>query len=250
MLIPVDQLVGQLPPRGAARGTAWRRVQSAPLMKGLVKKLSDADDPGSFSNRMRGRRFALFERLVAPLGRPLKILDIGGTNAFWEMRRWAGLDDVSVTLVNLHPEPQRHANIFPTAGDATNLPQYADGSFDVAFSNSVIEHLFTFENQLKMAREVRRVGRHYWVQTPNYWFPMEPHFQVPGWQWMPRWLRVQILRRCACGRRGPIPDPTAARRSIEEVHLLTRRQMRRLFPDAQLYPERFAGLVKSWIAWG
>ena len=145
---------------------------------------------------------ALLEQFMAPLPRPVRILDVGGTNAFWEMRGWAGRDDVQIVTVNLKAEERRHSNIEPRAGDAIDLGEYADNSFDLVFSNSVIEHLFTYENQVAMAREVRRVARAYWVQTPNYWFPIEPHFHVPGWQWMPTGIRIELLRRRRCGWRG------------------------------------------------
>lgn len=65
-------------------------------------------------------------------------------------------------------------------GDATNLSQYSDKSFDIVFSNSVIEHLYTKENQISMAKEVNRVGKNYFIQTPNYWFPIEPHWVFPS----------------------------------------------------------------------
>jgi hypothetical protein len=184
------------------------------------------------------------------LPRPLRILDVGGETAFWENRGWAGRDDVRIFSLNLVPEEQRHENIKPVAGDATNLAEFADGSFDVAFSNSVIEHLFTFENQRRMASEMRRVGRAFWMQTPNFWFPMEPHFHVPGWQWMPLGLRVAMIRRWRCGWRGPCPDPAGARKLVEELRLLRESEIRSIFPGATLIAERFCGLVKSWIAIG
>jgi hypothetical protein len=213
-----------------------------------IRSLADADAPGSLANRLRARRFALFERLTARLPRPLRILDIGGTNAFWEHRGWANRGDVQITLVNIAAEPRVHANIHPREGDASDLVEFRPGDFEVVFSNSVIEHLFTFERQAAMAREVRRLGPAYWVQTPNYWFPMEPHFHVPGWQWMPESLRVGLLRRRRCGWRGPCPDPEAARQLVREVRLLTRHELRRLFPEATLIRERFVGLTKSWVA--
>lgn len=211
--------------------------------------MSDWKNPGSFSNRMRSRRMELLERLMEPMRRPVRVLDVGGTNSFWEMRGWAGRDDVQIITVNLKAEERRHSNIEPRVGDAIDLSEYADESFDVAFSNSVIEHLFTYENQVAMAREVRRVARAYWVQTPNYWFPIEPHFHLPGWQWMPRRIRTELLRRRRCGWRGPCPDREQARRMVEEVRLMTRRELRRLFPGATIRAERFAGLVKSWIVY-
>ena len=215
-----------------------------------LRWLADDENPKSFSNKLRARRFRLFETLVASMPRPLRILDVGGTNDFWEQRGWAGRTDVEIFSLNLIPEQQRHENIKPIGGDATNLTQFDDRSFDVAFSNSVIEHLFTFDNQRRMAAESQRVGKAFWVQTPNFWFPMEPHFQVPGWQWMPLQLRTGIIRRWRCGWRGPCADLASARTTVEEVRLLSRSELKKIFPGAILVPERFCGLIKSWIAIG
>ena len=215
-----------------------------------LRWLADDENPKSFSNKLRAKRFRLFETLTASMPRPLRILDIGGTNDFWEQRGWAGRTDVEIFSINLIPEIQRHENIKPLAGDATNLSQFADRSFDVAFSNSVIEHLFTFDNQRKMASESQRVGKAFWLQTPNFWFPIEPHFQVPGWQWMPLGVRVAMIQRWRCGWRGPCADVAGARRLVEEVQLLTLKELRQLFPTAHFVAERFGGLVKSWIAIG
>ena len=139
--------------------------------------------------------------------RPLSIIDIGGTNEFWEQRGWAEREGVTITTVNLTAQERRFDNVIPTVGDATDLSHFADGEFDLAFSNSVIEHLFTFESQQRMAAEVSRVARAYWVQTPNFWFPMEPHFLTPAWHWMPVSLRIAVLRRRGVGWMGRCPDP-------------------------------------------
>jgi len=213
-----------------------------------IRSLADGKNPNSFSNRARTRRFQRFEALAATLPRPLRILDVGGTNEFWENRGWAGRDDVQIASLNLEAQPQKHENIQSLAGDATDLRQFADGSFDIVFSNSVIEHLFTLDQQRRMAAEVQRVGKSYWVQTPNFWFPMEPHFHIPGWQWMPLALRVSMIRRWRCGWRGPCPDPERARTLVSEVRLMSGRELRQMFPTAKLVPERFCGFVKSWIA--
>jgi hypothetical protein len=164
------------------------------------------------------------------------------------MRGWANLDDVHLTILNIYEQQKRNVNITPIIGDATNLNQYADGSFDIVFSNSVMEHLFTLENQACMALEIRRVGKAYWVQTPNFWFPMEPHFLVPGWQWMPLNARVALLRRWKCGWRGPCSNRARALKLVKEIRLLTVKELRQLFPTAKIIPEQFGGLVKSWIA--
>ncbi|MGE3109782.1 MAG: class I SAM-dependent methyltransferase [Phycisphaerales bacterium] len=215
----------------------------------VLGNMANVEDPGSFSNRMRSRRFAKFEGLCKPLARPIRVIDIGGTEEFWRQRGWAGRADVRITLVNLFQEKATSDNIESVVGDATRL-SYADKSFDVAFSNSVIEHLFTWENQQAMAREVRRVARAHWVQTPNYWFPMEPHFHVPGWQWMPASLRASMVKRLTVGGRGPYGDSAKAMEAVKEIRLLTGSEMRRLFPESEIWPERLGGLVKSWVAIG
>lgn len=213
----------------------------------LLRTLADADSPISLSTQMRAKRFEFFKELVAPLPRPLSIIDIGGTPRFWELCGWANRHDVQITIINLKTSVCNHSNIQIKVGDATSLTDYPDQSFDIAFSNSVIEHLFTYEKQASMAREVQRVGRAYWVQTPNYWFPMEPHFQIPGWQWLPMTVRVAIIRRYACGWRGPCPDLDQARKIVKEVRLMTRRELSQLFLGASIKAEHFGGLVKSWI---
>lgn len=199
---------------------------------------------------MRARRFALFRNLAAQLPKPISIIDIGGTTSFWEQHGWADREDVEITLVNQKAEERKHANIIPEAGDATDLKDHAESSFDIAFSNSVIEHLFALDNQRAMAAEVLRVGRAYWVQTPNFWFPIEPHFHMLGWQWMPEFLRIWTIRRRACGWRGPCPDPEEARNAVREVRLLTRRKLQKLFPEGKIISERYCGLVKSMIVVG
>lgn len=212
----------------------------------LIRRLANTDAPNSFANKLRTRRFRQFEALIAHIPKPLHILDVGGTNQYWERRGWAGQTDVWITTLNLASEEQRHKNIQPLTGNAINLSQFADRSFDLVFSNSVIEHLFTFTNQRRMALEVQRVGKAIWIQTPNFWFPIEPHFHVPGWQWMPVGLRVAMLRRYTCGWHGPCTDPVRARELVEEVRLLTAKELRAIFPGATFIPEWFCGLVKSW----
>jgi len=220
------------------------------MMGAWFRRLSDAESPGSFSNRMRDRRFQHFKQFIEDLPRPVSILDVGGTGDFWDKRGWAQRDDVHITTLNLRAEPQKFNSVVPVVGDATNLEAYASQSVDVVFSNSVIEHVYTKDNQKAMADEVQRVGSRYWIQTPNYWFPIEPHFQVPIWQWMPRDLRIWLLTKRQFGRRGPCSSYDEAADLVDEVRLMTRRELREMFPKAEITPEMFMGLVKSWIISG
>ena len=212
-----------------------------------LRRFADVNRGDSYSNRIRSRRFARFESLLSDIEKPVRILDIGGTNNFWEQRGYAGRDEVEIVTANISAEGQLHGNITPVEMDASRI-DFGDDSFDVVFSNSVIEHLRTPDAQEAMAGEVRRLAPRYWVQTPNYWFPVEPHFLTPGWQYLPEDVRVWLLRRWRFGWRGPCPDRDRARELVSEVRLLRRREIVEMFPDAELVTERFGPLAKSFVA--
>jgi hypothetical protein len=218
----------------------------------VMRRLADQSKSGSFSNHRRSRRFEAFAEIVEAVAarqdRPVRILDIGGTNSFWENRGWGERDDVEIVLVNLEAEARTHANIDPRAGDATDLSEFPDRSFDIVFSNSVIEHLQTRDRQAAMAREVRRLAPVYWIQTPNFWFPVEPHFLTPAWHYLPVAARVALLRRRRWGWRGPCPDRAEAETLVREIRLMRGSELRKVFPDAALKPEKIGPLVKSFVA--
>lgn len=214
-----------------------------------LKAAADVENPHSLSNRMRNKRFTLFDAFIRELPKPLRLIDIGGTEMFWERRGWAGRTDIDITAINRESSVPRYSNLRTLSGDATDLSDYGNKEFDVAFSNSVIEHLFTRENQARMAAEVDRIAKAYWVQTPDFWFPIEPHFHVPGWQWLPRNTRVALIQRRRCGWRGPCPDLELARAAVDEVRLMTVSEMRNLFSGGEIWQERFCGLSKSIVAY-
>lgn len=226
-----------------ARPLAFTRFE--PMRGFSLVNRADVESADSLSNRLRAARFRLFESLL-PAG-SARILDIGGTNAYWTQRGYAERTGIEVLLVNLAPEPQVAENLIPVVADASSL-DYDDMEFDVVFSNSVIEHLVTRRAQHAMAREVRRLAPTYYVQTPNYWFPIEPHFLAPGWQYLPERVRVEALRRRRFGHLGPVPDPLQAFECVEEIKLLTSRELRLLFPDATIHRERFGPWTKSLTA--
>ena len=216
----------------------------------LLMRLADSEAASSLGTRLRRRRLAHFRALLDALPRPLRVIDLGGTARYWELMGLAGAPGVHVTLVNLGAEPDPGPGFVSLVGDARHLPAFADGSFDVVFSNSVIEHVGALPDQRRMAREVRRLAPRYYVQTPNRHFPVEPHFLFPGWQFLPEAARVALLRRTAVGWYPREPDPERARAAVREIRLLTRRELMRLFPGAEVREERFLGLVKSFTVFG
>ena len=125
-----------------------------------------------------------------------------------------------------------------------------DASFDVVFSNSVIEHVGTYQDQIQMAKEVRRVGKRYFVQTPNKYFPLEPHFLFPLFQFLPINIRVLLLQNFKLGWFSKTPDKVKAREIVESIRLLDKREFISLFPNAELYEEKIFGMTKSFVVYG
>lgn len=212
----------------------------------FFSRFADNTNNESWAHRCRMARFRFFAQLLRNLPPGARVLDVGGTQAHWEMM--GELPEIHVTLLNLEKEETSGPQFDSIAASALELP-FADGEFDAIYSNSVIEHLFTWENQVKMADEVRRVGRNYFVQTPNYFFPIEPHWVFPGFQYLPKFTRVALIRRFQLGHMDRIEDRKAAWHQIEEVKLLTVPKMRRLFPDGLVWREKIGPLTKSIVSY-
>ncbi len=216
----------------------------------LIHHLADNRRRDSLAGRMRRRRFAFFESLLAPLPRPVHILDLGGTLTFWETM---GIDEqagLEVVLLNLTTTPVDRPHFRSVVGDARAMPEFADQAFDVIFSNSVIEHVGSFEDQRRMAREVQRVGQRYFVQTPNRYFPIEPHYLMPGFQFYPLALQVLLVKNFAMGWYPRQPHGADALAQVRANRLLTRTELRTIFPQADIYCERMFGMTKSLVAYG
>ena len=99
-----------------------------------------------------------------------------------------------------------------------------------------------------MAKEVRRLAQRYFVQTPYYWFPIEPHARFLALHWMPEALRYRIVMKRTCGYWQRKDDLGEAMKTIQSAVLLDKRQMAYLFPEATIISEKFCGLTKSLIA--
>lgn len=214
----------------------------------MLRGLADNRDPASWAGRLRRRRFALFERLLSRIRKPVRILDVGGTESFWQVMGFAETQQVNITILNPRPQKTSLPHLNAVIGDARDL-QYESASFDVVFSNSVIEHVGGYSDQSRMAREVRRVGIRYFLQTPNRYFPIEPHFLFPGFQFLPRPTRIWLVQHFNLGWRKRAIDHRAASASVDEVRLLSRAELLSLFPEASLFQEKVLGLTKSFVVY-
>ena len=215
----------------------------------MLKKMADNRDEQSLAVQFRRRRFAFFQSLLSRLDRPIHILDIGGTEAYWKTMGLDFEDQLFITLLNLTQHEVILPNVTSIVGDARSV-QADNASFDVVFSNSVIEHVGNYQDQLQMAKEVVRVGRRYFVQTPNKYFPLEPHFLFPFFQFLPIWIRVLLLQNFNLGWFVKTPDKAKAREIVEEIRLLSKREFISLFPNASIFQEKVFGMTKSFVAYG
>jgi hypothetical protein len=193
------------------------------------------------SDQARERRMKAFSDRI-PLREGLRVLDLGGQPQIWQNVRHS----LHITILNLpgvavRDVPSHHELEF-VEGDGCNVEGFADQSFDLVFSNSVIEHVGPRDRQAAFADEVRRLGKSYWVQTPAIWFPVEAHSGMPFWWFYPAPVRAAIIERW----RVKLPDWTEM---VEETRVLARKTLVELFPGAQLYVERVAGIPKSYCVY-
>ncbi|MBS9523464.1 class I SAM-dependent methyltransferase [Litoribacter alkaliphilus] len=209
--------------------------------------LASSETDGSLGKKFREERFRFFEKLVEekfPENQKIRVLDVGGTQAYWEGKSILKKRNLEITVLNLIEFPVNLPNFRALAGDATHMPEFGDNSFDLVFSNSVIEHLYSWENQVKMAKEISRVGKSYFVQTPNRNFVIEPHYALPLFQFVPKGLAFNILTKTKLSRFNRW-EPSMARQYLDEIRLLSIQEMKTLFPDGEVYLEKFLGMNKS-----
>jgi hypothetical protein len=219
-----------------------------PLSIRGLRWLLDPYREGSPTNKLRRRRLRLLDSLLEHADAPASILDVGGNPEFWRNAVFTLRPGDTVTLLNLEARPLDRAGFSSIVGDARDLSRFSSGSFDVVFSNSVIEHVGTAADQARMAAEIRRVGRSFLVQTPNRRFFIEPHFLWPLFQFYPREMKVFLLTRFELGWYHKQADADSAKAIIDSTRLLSRHELKRLFPDADIVSERVAGFAKSLIA--
>jgi hypothetical protein len=189
----------------------------------------------------RRRRMQEMTRRL-PIRRGASVLDLGGQASIW--RDAPG--PLRITVLNLPgteltPEAGEHCFSY-VEGDACDVSGMRDQSYDIVFSNSVIEHVGAEDRQDAFAHEVRRLGKAYWVQTPARWFPIEAHTGMPFWWFYPDAMRERIVSRW----HATLPEWAD---SVSETRLLTRERMQALFPEAQIFVESVLGIPKSYVAW-
>ncbi|CAN7284192.1 methyltransferase domain-containing protein [Bosea sp. LjRoot9] len=176
-----------------------------------------------------------------------RILDMGGDADYWQFDMPAS--GVEIWLLNIEakeqsPDPRFHV----IQGDARNVAQFEDLSFDFVHSNSLIEHVGRWDDMKRVAAEIRRLAPSYYVQTPNFWFPLDPHSNAPILHWLPQPVQRRMVSSKARGFYAKATSLDHAMQIVEGTSMLDRAQLTELFPDARVLTENVLFLAKSLIA--
>ena len=154
--------------------------------------------------------------------------------------------EARIELLNTF-EQQVAAPYKSVVGDARDLSRYGDGEFDVVFSNSVIGHVGSFSDQQLMASEMRRVGRYFFLQTPNHGFPLDWRTLVPFFHFLPVEVQAWCFERFSVGAYCRAGSRAEAIHWASRVRNIRRRELALLFPGGTVVHERFGGFTKSFI---
>lgn len=128
--------------------------------------------------------------------------------------------------------------------DGEDLSMFKDKEFDVAISVGTLEHIHPYEKLERMAHEMRRVAKRYVVIIPHYWTIIEPHFQMPFWQFYPHFLKSLLVKYFRVGNYPKLPDG-----NYERLNYFRKSGWKKLFPDANIHTHRhiLGGVVKNFI---
>ncbi|RCG31096.1 class I SAM-dependent methyltransferase [Sphaerisporangium album] len=208
--------------------------------------------PNSLNTGFRAKRMGMLLERFPDLAH-MEVVDLGGTVRTWTR---SPVRPAHVHLINPEPPVKGVADdVLPDwvtmeIGDACDLPAHLrERRFDLVFSNSVMEHVGGHERRARFADSVHMLSDRHWVQVPYLYFPVEPHWVFPLFQFLPLPAQTAIAARWPLSAWGKRPRSRAeALPLVMEVELMSRTQMRHYFPGSDLIAERFAGLTKSLIA--
>lgn len=201
--------------------------------------------PDSLAGYRRARRWEWLLSYFPELG-SMSIIDLGGTAESWQH---APVQPAQVHIVNLEPDDQDlPAWIHCTKADACELPaSVRPGNYDLVYSNAVIEHVGGYYRRMRFAETAYALAPQHWLQTPYRYFPIEPHWLFPCFQFLPLNARAWVAQWWPLSHVRSVSREDGLR-GAAGVELLSHAEMSLLFPDSVILAERAFGLVKSLVA--
>lgn len=221
----------------------------------VARLVANYHNDQSLGSRFRAKRIGPLIQMIRDIYRDrgcVNVVDIGGSREYWSIVPDCILREcnVRITVVNIRFNIRDEDDpIFSfVEADACNLVMFSDNCFDIAHSNSVLEHVGDWGKMIKFAGECRRIAASYFVQTPSYWFPIEPHAMMPIFHWLPEPFRVFLVQRIQFGHWQRASSVGAAVEIVQSARLLDLSMFAELFPDAIFFKERFFLMTKSFVA--
>jgi len=216
----------------------------------------------SFSDESRRRRAEIF-RNSFKIGPDTKILDLGSEDgsAIASLLDTTSVRSENVWIADIDQNAVRTGaaryGFNPVVLQEFEALPFENNFFDVVYCSSVIEHVTvpksevwrirktsefrsrSLRSQTFFANEIIRVGKSYFVQSPNRFFPIESHTWLPFLGYFPRPFLIAAMR---------LANIVWVKKSIPDFNLLNSAEMQKLFPDARIEIERRFGIAKSLMA--
>ncbi|BBA70352.1 class I SAM-dependent methyltransferase [Geobacter sulfurreducens] len=225
------------------------------ILRKVTRYITNYDDTASAGSRFRSKRILPLLHMIKAVYNirgEVKIIDVGGTCNYWNIvsKQWMLKHNVKITLVNLpSTSVSINSEIFEfVQANGCNLEMFRDKSYHIGHSNSVLEHVGDWDNMVKFSSELCRVSERQFVQTPNYWFPIEPHCMIPFFHWLPKPVRIRLVMAFSLGHWSKAGSVDQAVRIVESARLVNKLMFKELYHGANIITERFMMLPKSFIA--
>ena len=213
----------------------------------ILKNIASSNKTDNLSSRFRRKRFKIFQTYLAKvaLTNP-KILDVGGTEDYWNQINLIFGTNFQPIINNISKDEIGRSNFSGIVDDCKYLSSVKDNTFDIAYSNSVIEHLTSFEDQCDMAYNIKRVAKYYFIQTPAFIFPLEPHFLFPFFHWLPKKVRIWFILNFNLGWYQKCQSSIEAKKLVDSIRILKKKELKLLFKDEHIITERLFFIPKSY----
>jgi hypothetical protein len=212
----------------------------------------------SYRTQSGARRARILMQFTQTLRRPLRIMDLGGTASMWQRWGLSESDEFRITLVNSDEiDKSQPRPVVPTQymdevqENVLNLSSRDFQPYDLIFSNSLLEHLPSRDEQAQLAAAIAGSGRPYFIQVPNKYCIIDPHFPHPFaafFATLPRHVRARMLTLHRLGSSRRCQTYAEAMERMRYYNPLGRADMEALFPKAAIQVERMAGLPMSILA--
>jgi hypothetical protein len=218
----------------------------AKMMRRIHDTVGNPSEGKSISSRCRAARFRELMRRFPELER-MRVLDLGGTPHFWHS---APVRPAYVTTLNLDNQYDvQESWLEHVVADACDIAalDFCAGDYSLVVSNSLIEHVGGYQRRKELSRVIAAAAPAHWIQTPDRYFPIEPHYLAPGFQFLPIKMRAAAIRHWPIAHERVYTGADAVAQVLT-IDLISATELQHLFPYSEIWHERLVGVSKSIVA--